>query len=172
MRYHDRKKQGRPSRRPWRALGLRAQHLVENRLGTTVSVPNSNRNEGPSNVRFRKVVDEGKELNEGNALDSNLRTAEIAVPRQKLKDFVWNFLGRLTALDGANSSLHVFCRVDISVFINEQKKVTLFVNEVERGSTTCLWSSSGTSTVGQVGLDMAWPLAGWIVDEKVRLGIF
>ena len=54
------------------------------------------------------------------------------VARKKLSDLVIDFLGRLTTLDGANSSLRVFCRVDLSVHVNEHKRVSLFVNEVER----------------------------------------
>ena len=82
-----------------------------------------------------------------------------------------DFLNHLAALDGPNSSLLVFCRVDLSIFVDEHNKVSWFVNEVERGSTTCLWGQLGPSVVGRVGSDMAWPLANWILKEKERLGI-
>lgn len=83
------------------------------------------------------------------------------------------FLHHLMALDGLNTSLHVFCRIDVSIFVSKDRKVSLFVNEVERGITTCLWNSpnSGSVAAGRVGTDMAWPLACWILEQKKILGI-
>ena len=120
---------------------------------------------------LRKVVDEGEDLTEDNAFDPNLRTAEREVSREKLRGFVLDFLGRLTALDGENSSLSVFCRVDMSVFVDDHRRVSLFVNEVERGITTCLWAGSGPSAVGHIGSELAWALALWIIEERKRLGV-
>jgi hypothetical protein len=119
----------------------------------------------------RELVDEGKELNDDNAFGANLGTTEKELARKKLADFVTDFLKRLVSRDGENSSLCVFCRVDVSVFVDKDKKVSLFVNEVERGITTCLFGSTGSSVVGHVGSDLAWPLAGWILEEQRRLGV-
>jgi len=117
----------------------------------------------------REVVDSGLSLTEDRAFDPNRGTAEKEIARNELHSFVVDFLNRLAVLDGANSSLRVFCRVDVSVFVDEKKKVSFYVNEVERGLTTCLWSGQGASTVGHVGTDLAWPLACWIQGEKKRL---
>jgi len=114
-------------------------------------------------------VDTGHTLDEGNAFDSNQSTEERELVRRKLNSFVEDFVRRLMALEGGHSSLGVFCRVDLSIFVDSEKRVSLFVNEVERGITTCLWSGSGPSTVGHVGSDLAWPLACWILEENKRL---
>lgn len=106
-----------------------------------------------------------------SAFDSNLGTKEREVAEKKLRDFVTEFLKHLIDRDGQNSSLGIFCRVDVSVFIDKDNKATFFVNEVERGMTTSLFSSNGTGMVGQVGSDLSWPLASWITEEKKRLGI-
>ena len=86
-----------------------------------------------------------------------------------LQEFIEQFLKHLAALDGENSSLLVFCRVDMSVYIDEEKRVSFYINEVERGITTCLWVGSGASAAGHVGSDIAWPLACWIAEEAFRL---
>lgn len=57
----------------------------------------------------------------------------------------------------------------MSVFVDKNKKVSLFFNEVERGITTSLWGNWVSSTIGHVGSDMTWPLACWILKEKKRL---
>ena len=82
-----------------------------------------------------------------------------------------DFINRLAALDGLNSSLLVFCRVDLSIFVDEGNKVSWFVNEVERGATTCLWGEQGSSLIGRIGADLAWPLTTWILAEKERRNI-
>ena len=110
-------------------------------------------------------------LNDDNAFDLNLGTKERGIAEEKLNEFVTEFLKRLADRDGQNSTLQVFCRVDVSVFVDQDKKVSFFVNEVERGMTTSLFSSAGPSAVGQVGSDISWPLASWISKEKIRLGI-
>lgn len=119
----------------------------------------------------RKVVDQGKRLTESNAFNAKYGTEDKKVAKDKLYGFVEKFVDHLAADEGKNSSLGVFCRVDASVFVDEEEKVSLFVNEVERGITTCLWAGAGTGVVGHVGTDMALPLAHWIVAEKRRLGI-
>jgi hypothetical protein len=73
--------------------------------------------------------------------------------------------------DGPNTSLRVFCRVDVGIFIDPAGKVSYFVNEVERGITTSLWVSDGQHTVGQVGETIVRPLKRWIATEKGRVGI-
>jgi hypothetical protein len=136
-----------------------------------VSVPSTNRKILPDTVDSRKHVDAGEELSEDNTFDSNSQTEEKAIAREKLNSFAKGVLEHLKDYDGANSGLRVFCRIDVGIFVDEDKRVMLFVNEIERGLTTCLWCNSGPSAAGNVGSDMAWPLACWILDEKRRLGV-
>lgn len=120
-------------------------------------------------LRIRKLVDEGTDLNERTAFNSNFGTAEKKIAKEKLDAFIKDFLARLIILDGENSSLRVFCRVDMSIYVDEGGRVSFFVNEVERGAITALWTCDGPSAVGHVGSDISWPLARWIFEEKVRL---
>lgn len=108
-------------------------------------------------------------LTEANTFDSNLGTDGKGLTRARYRGFVAEFLKRLISSDGSNSSLRVFCRVDVSIFVDKDRKLWFFVNEVERGLTTCLFSTLGTSGIGQVGTDLAWVLAGWIDEERKRL---
>lgn len=108
-------------------------------------------------------------MTEQNSFNMNRGTAEMEVARAKVNDFIQDFLSRLIALEGENSSLSVFCRVDMSIFVDRDRKVSYFVNEVERGITTCLWVGDGPSAAGHIGADISWPLAGWINAKKRRL---
>jgi hypothetical protein len=114
------------------------------------------------------LVDEGHELREENAYDPNHGTAEIELTRTRLEEFVTEFLGHLSKKDASNSSLQVFCRVDMSIIV-KHGTVSFFVNEVERGIATSLWGKGNDTAPGQVGSDMAWPLACWIKREKARI---
>jgi len=73
--------------------------------------------------------------------------------------------------DGRNSSLRVFCRVDMGIFVDPEGKASYFINEVERGIATSLFVGDGQYTVGQVGMDVARSLKPWITSEKGRVGI-
>lgn len=117
----------------------------------------------------RRLVDGGVTLTEANAFDSNLGTDEKDATKAKYRGFVTEFLKRLISYDGNNSSLRAFCRVDVSIFVDENKTVSFFVNEVERGLTTCLFSTLGSNGIGHIGTDFAWLLAGWIDEERERL---
>ena len=132
---------------------------------------NGHRFDRNSRSPSREVVDRGKELNDVSAFDLNRGTAEKQLAREQLAGFVTEFLEKLARRDGENSGLRVFCRVDVSVFVDEDQRVSLFVNEVERGITTCLFTGSGPSVVGLVGTDLAWPLASWILTQKERLEV-
>jgi hypothetical protein len=117
----------------------------------------------------REVVDRGLELEDKTAFNPNQGTAEKEAAREKIEAFVKDFLDRLIQHEGNSSNLDVFCRVDLSVHVDSNRKVSFFVNEVERGIATCLWVGNGASTAGHVGTDLAWPLACWIGKEKARL---
>ena len=87
----------------------------------------------------------------------------------ELKQFVKTFLRELKKIDGQNSSLEVFCRVDVGIFVGEGDAVSYFVNEVERGITTSLWVSDGPYTAGISGMSMVGALKRWVSAEKSRL---
>lgn len=86
-------------------------------------------------------------------------------------EFVVGFVNRLAALDGPNSYPIVFCRVNLSVFVDEHKNVSFYVNEVKRGLIPCLSSLARPSMVGRVESGLVCPLACWISKVKRRLGI-
>ena len=88
----------------------------------------------------------------------------------ELRGFVTKFLKELRAEDGKNSSLGVFCRVDVGIYTSQPDTVSYFVNEVERGITTSMWVIDGNHTAGVVGMDMVSPLKRWIAEEKTRVG--
>ena len=110
-------------------------------------------------------------LDQDTMFDSNMGSAERGLAKRRLKEFVMEFLAHPQELNGKNSTLGVFCRVDVGIFANKNRRVSIFVNEVERGITTCLWVIDGTgSEAGLVGTDMAYPLAKWITEEQLRIG--
>lgn len=90
--------------------------------------------------------------------------------KEELKCFVRTFLKHLEKLEGKNSSLRVFCRVDVGIFIKAPNTVSYFVNDVERGITTSLWAADGPWAAGVVGMSIVEPLKRWIAMEKTRLG--
>jgi len=73
--------------------------------------------------------------------------------------------------DGHNTSLRVFCRADIGVFVDPGGKAWYFVHKVERGIATSLFVGDGQHTAGQVGMDIARSLKPWIATEKSRVGV-
>ena len=91
--------------------------------------------------------------------------------QDELQQFVTNFFRHLKAEDGQNSSLQVFCRIDVGIFVGKPDTVSYFVNEVERGITTSLWVADGAHTAGLVGMGMVSPLKRWIAAEQDRVGV-
>ena len=69
---------------------------------------------------------------------SNQHTSDTKQTQDEVEQFVKLFLKQLKIQDGPNSSLQVFCRVDVGILSKPQKKASYFVNEVERGITTSL----------------------------------
>lgn len=111
-------------------------------------------------------------MTEDSAFAQNYGTEDKNTARAKIQAFVEEFLKHLVALDGENSDLSTFCRIDMSIYVDEDKTVQFFVNEVERGITTCLWTQDGSGPIGRIGTDLAWPLARWIVERKKNLQIY
>lgn len=86
--------------------------------------------------------------------------------QNQLGGFIRNFFKVLKTTDGPNSSLQVFCRIDIGITADA---TSYFVNEVERGITTSLWVGDGPHAAGMVGMSMITPLKRWVVAEKLRV---
>ena len=76
---------------------------------------------------------------------------------------------RLKARDGPNSSLQVFCRIDVGILTRAPDTVSYFVNEVERGITTSLWVTDGPYTAGMSGMSIVASLKRWVAAERHRL---
>jgi hypothetical protein len=63
--------------------------------------------------------------------------------RKQFDDFVSTTYQRLVECEskrlGGKSSLTVFARIDVGIYIDKEGKASYFVNEVERTGTTSLW---------------------------------
>jgi len=81
--------------------------------------------------------------------------------KQELDRFVEGFQRRLMDFDGHNTSLRVFCRVDVGVSIDPGGKASYFVNEVERGSPPLYSSVMGSAQ---------WVRWGWALPDFLNPG--
>ena len=88
-----------------------------------------------------------------------------------MEQFVKVFLKHLKDQDELNSSLQVFCRVDVGILSRPPNIASYFVNEVERGITASLWVGEGSHAAGMVGMGIVTPLKHWIAMEKIRLDV-
>ena len=120
--------------------------------------------------RCRSLVERQVSVNESNVFGPIQSFEDANKTNGEILEFVKTFLKYLAKPEGQNSTLHVFCRVDVGVFIEKPNVVSYFVNEVERGITTSLWVADGPHTVGMVGASIVGPLKRWIAMEKARLG--
>ena len=96
---------------------------------------------------------------------------DIKQVQEEVTQFVKVFLKHLKDQDELNSSLQVFCRVDVGILSGPPNLVSYFVNEVERGITTSLWVGEGSHAAGIVGMGIVAPLKRWIAAEKIRLDV-
>lgn len=118
----------------------------------------------------RSLVRDNKQLRESDVFPTNQRAQDVKQAENELNDFVTKFLKCLVKAEGErNSSLQVFCRIDVGIFAKAPNTVSYFVNEVERGITTSLWVTDGNHTAGMVGMTIVQPLKKWIAAEKVRI---
>jgi hypothetical protein len=110
-------------------------------------------------------------VDEQKVFGPNLSFGDVKRANEELEQFVKTFIKHLEKLEGKDSGLRVFCRVDVGIFIKTPNTVSYFVNEVERGVTTSLWVTDGPHSVGVVGMSMVGPLKHWISIQKARLGL-
>src|ERR1700753_2570985 len=119
----------------------------------------------------RSFVRRGEPVDAEIVFPSNQGWDDIGRAQEELQRFVRVFLKHLADKDGPNSSLQVFCRVDVGIFVKSPNVVSYFVNEVERGITTSLWVGDGSRAAGIVGTGVVPPLKRWIAAEKIRLDV-
>jgi len=86
-----------------------------------------------------------------------------------LEQFIKHFLKHLKARDGLNSSLQVFCWIDVDILARAPNTTSYFINEVKRGIPTSLWVTDSPYTAGMLGMSIVAPLKRWVVAEKHRL---
>lgn len=67
---------------------------------------------------------------------------------------------------GVQSSLDLFCRLDLGVIQTENGRLNYFVNEVERGPNVCLWTGEKLPyLMGKVASDLGISLHRWVRDN-------
>lgn len=119
-----------------------------------------------SRVLPRSNLKRGITLSEGTVFNPNQSAADLKKARDELHEFVRKFFRALKAVDGPNSCLQVFCRIDVAITADAS---SYFINEVERGITTSLWVHDGDHAAGLVGMSIVQPLKRWVVAEKQRI---
>jgi hypothetical protein len=91
------------------------------------------------------MQDAGK-LDSATVLDTNTEVSitERELGRREFETFVMNTYRHLVDCErkkmGGSSTLEVFCRMDLGLFLGEDGNLGYFVNEVERTLTTGLWT--------------------------------
>src|SRR5580698_5652460 len=79
--------------------------------------------------------------------------------KQEFYDFVQRTFNKLYEIENhrisGESSIGLFCRMDIGIIINKDSKVSYAVNEVERTTTCSLWCNDGSMHLGTFGMTLA-----------------
>ena len=90
---------------------------------------------------------------------------QIQFAKGEYEGFVLNTWNRLRTLEQetteCHSSLNEFCRIDVGIF-QHGGGLHYFVNEVERGNTTFLWSRDDPSLAGRIGPALGAALTKWL----------
>ena len=118
---------------------------------------------------FRSLVKREQVIDEPVVFGCNQSVDDAKKALGDLEQFVKHFLKHLKARDGPNSSLQVFCRVDVGILARAPDTASYFINEVERGITTSLWVTDGPYTAGMSGMSIVASLKRWVAAEKHRL---
>ena len=86
--------------------------------------------------------------------------------KKEFVDFVLETHRRLMSLEaktiGAPSTLSIFCRIDVGIYIDAEGNGSYFVNEVERTLTTSLWVREKDIPVNSVASTIGKGLNRWI----------
>jgi hypothetical protein len=94
--------------------------------------------------------------------------------KQQLYDFVEWHVDRLATLEeklykGENSSLRVFCRIDVGLLLGIGKELQYFVHEVERGPSTCLFARCWDDHSRRVANKFSNEFLGWYKHRSVTI---
>lgn len=86
--------------------------------------------------------------------------------RNDFMNFVLETYSRLLSIEvktiGSRSTLSVFCRIDVGLFLDANGKASYFVNEVERTLTTSLWVRDRDIPINSVSSTIGKSLHTWI----------
>jgi hypothetical protein len=90
--------------------------------------------------------------------------------RQAAKEEFYEFIGKthkaLVISEakemGSPTSIAVFCRIDVSIILDEGGKASYFVNEVERTSTTSLWSKCLNMPLNTLATTFTYEMHKWL----------
>jgi hypothetical protein len=97
--------------------------------------------------------------------NADVSVTERAVANQEFETFVMDTFKLLTNLErkvmGGWSTLEVFCRLDIGLFLKGDGSLGYFVNEVERTLTTGLWTRNLDVDFDMFAAEFAKALAHW-----------
>jgi hypothetical protein len=112
-------------------------------------------------------MEEAGELDSKSVLYTNadVSVTERAVGTQEFETFVMDTFKLLTNFErkkmGGWSTLEVFCRLDVGLFLKGDGNLGYFVNEVERSLTTGLWTRNLDVDYNILAATFAKALARW-----------
>ena len=95
---------------------------------------------------FHRALQEESRLSSQTAIETNTEVSimERALGRKEFETFVMETYHHLVNCErkkmGGFSTLEVFCRMDVGLFLKDDGNLGYFVNEVERGLTTVIWT--------------------------------
>jgi hypothetical protein len=94
---------------------------------------------------------------------------ELRYAKKEYEDFVlrtWDGLRTIEEADTqVHSSLNEFCRIDVGV-IRRGEDMHYFVNEVERGPATSIWSRDDPILAGKVGPQLGVEITKWLTSLR------
>jgi hypothetical protein len=94
---------------------------------------------------------------------------ELRYAKKEYEDFVLRTWDRLRTIEEADtqvhSSLNEFCRIDVGV-IRRGEDMHYFVNEVERGPATSIWSRDDPILAGKVGPQLGVEITKWLTSLR------
>lgn len=110
---------------------------------------------------------EAKLLNSESVLNTNtdVPISERVDAKREFEKFVMDTYKELVMCErrkmGGSSSLEVFCRIDVGLFLKDDGDLGYFVNEVERTLTCGFWTRNVEVDFKVFAGTFARSLAGW-----------
>ncbi|KAF8230020.1 hypothetical protein L208DRAFT_1378702 [Tricholoma matsutake] len=88
--------------------------------------------------------------------------------KKEFRDFVLETYRGLLAMEvktiGSRSTLSLFCRMDIGIFMDASRKASYFVNEVERTLTTAVWVKDRDIPINSLALTIRQALHSGLIN--------